>query len=255
MKIHPAAQGSEGWLRARLGIPTASCFDQIITPKTLKPSSSQAKLSYRLLAEWALGHPIDEWASPFTDRGHELEAEARAWYEASRDVAVEQVGLCLRDDGMVGASPDGLVGEGGLLEVKCLSAAEHVAALLGERDDDHRCQVQGQLLVTGRSWCDLLFFNPVLPSRVVRVERDEAFLGALVPALDSFVARLAEARVALREAGVVPALEAPPPAEDPEPAPRPILPEPVEVPSSVPLDCLSHAAQDCPAECAGRWPF
>lgn len=210
MQIHPAPQGSRAWLYARLGIPTASNFHRLLTPAQLKPSKSADAYLNTLLAEWALGRPMDDQTSAFMERGHELEEQAARWYSFQNDLEVEEVGLCLTDDGLVGASPDRLVGDDGLLEIKCLSAPEHIAALMGEKDGDHRIQVQGQLLVTGRVWSDLLFFNPVLPSVVVRHERDEAVQAALSEALPLFTKRLSYWKKILSDKGVEP----PPPPED-----------------------------------------
>jgi len=198
MIIHPASQGTPEWQIARLGIPTASQFHQIITPKTRKPSASAAGYLYELLAEYFLGEPLDGASSGFMERGREMEEEAALWYELRQDVELTPVGLCLRDDKKVAASPDRLVGEDGLLEIKCLSAKLHVAALLGDPLEEYAIQMQGQLLVTERKWVDRLFYNPALPSMVTHQERDEGLIGVLGEEVDGFVARLDAAKARLR---------------------------------------------------------
>jgi hypothetical protein len=203
MKIVECSQGSDEWLQARLGIPTASQFHRLLTPKTMRPSGSAEKYLYELLAEWALGFPLQELSTGFIERGSQMELDAVRYYELQRDLDTEAVGFCLTDDGIAGCSPDRLVGDRGLLEIKCPSAHVQVAYLLGEPEGKHRCQVQGQLWVTGREWCDLLCYNPDLPPAVVRVERDEVFMAKLAEILEDFGERLRKAKTRLKELGAV----------------------------------------------------
>ena len=199
MIIRPDPQGSEGWYAARLGLPTASGFENLITPRTHKPSKSADRYLRRLLAEWMLGRPLDDASSDFMARGNEMEADADRWYQFERGVDTIPVGLCLRDDEKVGASPDRLVGDDGLVELKVPSAEVHMGYLLDPATlvDDYHVQVQGELYVTGRSWADLVSFNPAIPSVLVRCERDEAFLKALAEIVDAFVVRLDAAKARL----------------------------------------------------------
>ena len=101
MKTLDLEQGSTEWMMARLGIPTASRFDRLLTPKTRKPSASRDSYRAELVAEYLMGQPLDWGTSAWMERGTELEDEARRWYEMDRGVDVEQVGLVLRDDGLV----------------------------------------------------------------------------------------------------------------------------------------------------------
>ena len=199
MRILDCKQGSPEWLESRLGIPTASNFDKVLTPKTRTPSASIPKYVAKLTAEWFLGVPLDEAESGFMQRGTDMESKAVRYYEFERNVDVQPVGLCLRDDGRVGASPDGLVGDEGGLEIKCLSAEKHMGILLGHDTDDYLCQVQGGLYVTGRKWWDLLAYHPVFPSLIVRFERDEEFMAAFGPALAGLLARLDEAKARFKD--------------------------------------------------------
>lgn len=183
------AQGSAEWIAARLGIPTASRFDEILTPKTLKPSASGEKYAWELIAEDLLGYPVEEAAqSGFMARGTILETKAVEFYEMYRDIDTETVGVILRNDRRVGCSPDRLVGADGLLEIKCPSAKVHIGYMLDDEGLMYWCQAQGQLWLTGRAWLDLLSYNPELGSVVFRVQRDEKFIAALSDAVEAFLA-------------------------------------------------------------------
>ena len=196
-------QGSSQWLEARLGIPTASQFHRIITRKTLQPSSQAAGYINELLAEWLLGESGDDHKSQFMERGNDIEDEARRWYEFDRTVTVDRVGFCLTDDRTCGCSPDGLVGEDGGLEIKVLSASNHVGSLLTEDDEQRRCQIQGSLYVTGRQWWDRLYYHPTLPSVVHRMVRDEEFINTLAITMEAFVVALVACRDRLLNQGCV----------------------------------------------------
>lgn len=197
-------QGTSEWAKARIGIPTASCFDKLITPRTMKPSASAKDYMHLKLAEWLLDAPLDDAISQWMERGYQLEEEAVNLYELQHDTDTEAVGFILRDDRAAGASPDRLVGADGLLEIKCPSAKVHVGYLLGSVADDYRCQVQGQLYIAEREWCDVVSYCPGLPLAEVRVQRDEEFIGRLEGALDVFLAELAGYKSAMTKLGYGP---------------------------------------------------
>lgn len=186
-------QGSVEWSLVRMGIPTASNFDRILTP-TGKPSAQAADYLRDLIAERMLGAPIDAPKTAWMQRGNELEGEAICFYEFERDVAIERVGFLMDDAGTRGASPDGMVGDDGLVEIKCPSPSVHVGYLLGRGvDKAYFSQIQGQLLVSGRAWTDIVSYHPLvhrLPPAIVRVERDEDYIAKLSVALDEFAALL-----------------------------------------------------------------
>lgn len=209
MKVACCEQGSREWIEARLGIPTASNFDRILTAKTLKPSSQAQAYAEALAAEWVIGEPAEDIASGFIERGLDLEDDARRAYSFERGVTVERVGLCLLDDGSAGCSPDGLVGTGGGLELKCPSAKQHVGYLLDPQRlaDDYRLQVHGSLYVTGRAWWDVMSYSPVMPPVIVRVSPDEEVSSRLAEALASFAAVLAAKKERLRVLGCIPSKE------------------------------------------------
>lgn len=191
MKIHDVIQGSNAWLRLRAGVPTSSEFDKIVTP-TGKASKSAEGYRHRLLAERCMRHPVREYISLHMERGSDMEIDAVRFYELQADVDTTPVGFVTNDAGTIGASPDRLVGEDGLLEIKCPSEAVHMAYLLtaGGAYETYKVQVNGQLWVTGRKFVDVLSFHPELPPALIRMERDEKFIGLLAELVTEFSVEL-----------------------------------------------------------------
>lgn len=189
---HTCLQGTTEWLTLRAGIPTASQFDRIITPKTRKLSTQADKYLYQLLAERVLGRYLEETKSFYwAERGKQLEDEARLYYEALRDVGTETIGFITNDARTIGASPDRLVGDDGLLEIKCPAPQTHMGYLLGDPvSADYWLQVQGQLWIAERDWCDVISYHPELPSVVIRVTRNEDDIAMLEDAIGQLVVRL-----------------------------------------------------------------
>lgn len=199
MIIHDVEQGSPEWLALRAGIPTASRFDEILTP-TGKPSTQAEKYMLELLAEWLSGEPAETYQNDWMKRGTELEPEARNYYAFTTDAEIRQVGFITRDDGLVGASPDALVNDDGLSEIKCPAPHTHVAYLLGEKlATKYIPQVQGQLWIAERDWCDWISYHPKMQPCIVRTHRDELFITSLRVALDAFVGRMLERREQLNK--------------------------------------------------------
>ena len=192
-------QGSDEWVQARLGIPTASQFHRIITPKTMKPAASAEGYIDQLVAEYLLGEQLDDSPTDFMQRGNILEEEAVRWYEFNHQCDTIPVGLILRDDRMVGCSPDRLVGENGGLEIKCPMPKNHVGYLLHGLSQDYRCQIQGGLWLSGRDWWDFVSYHPTLPKFEARIDRDDEFIRAMAELVDEFVVRLLEARKLVEE--------------------------------------------------------
>ena len=206
MIIHPCTQGSTEWSEARLGMPTTSAFKRILTPSG-KVSLSRDVYMAELLAEWALGEPITEFTgTEWTERGNFLEADARAFYSFHRDLDVATAGFLYRDNArMCGCSPDGLVGEDGLLELKCPGAGKHLLWLSrGHVPPEHQMQVQGALWVSGRAWLDFMSFYPRLPSLIVRVTPNPGIQDALDAAIPKFISELLSGRERLVKLGVQP---------------------------------------------------
>jgi YqaJ-like recombinase protein len=198
--IHECAQGSEQWVRLRLGVPSSSMFHKIITPKTMKLSSQAAGYLNYLIAEWMTGEPVEQFENDWTRHGVEYEAENRIAYEFSTGQEVRQVGFVTTDDGMVGASPDGMVGEVGLWEGKCPKANTPVGYLINQNvDEEYRTQLQGQLWVCEREYADIQSYVPGLPTVVIRENRDDKYISLLSTAVRAFVDVMLEARAKLMQ--------------------------------------------------------
>lgn len=172
-------QRSEEWFNQRLGIPTASNYSQLITSKG-EPSRQARTYIDKLIAQRLTGKRESSFTTEHIERGIEMEPRAVAWYEFERDVEVVETGFHRHPELDTGCSPDGLVGEDGLLEIKCPAPHTHVKYLRAEKvPTEYYPQVQGQIWVMGREWCDFLSFHPEMPKLLIRVERDEQFIAAL----------------------------------------------------------------------------
>ncbi len=200
-------QGSLEWLQLRCGIPTASRFDSIITPATRKFSKAADAYAIELITERITGHPIDFDRTDWMGRGSDMEAEARKWYAFNREVEVEEVTFCYTDDKQAGCSPDGLVGDDGLLETKCPSAKVHIGHLLGKTNPASVTQVQGQLWVTGREWVDVVSYCPGLPPVLLRYQRWPEFLSDLDACMGKFQVGLQTALRRIEGLGVIGRIE------------------------------------------------
>lgn len=189
MKTFYCEQGSESWWNLHRGVPTASSFNRIITPKKAKVSAGADDLICELIAQRAtIGSiaPPQGYASHAMQNGIDTEAEARRWYEMDRGIDVQQVGFCLSDDERFGCSPDALVGEEGGLELKCPMLKTHVAYLRdGVLPAEYKPQVHGCLIVTGRPWWDFLSYAPGLDPLLVRVTPDD-YTAKLRECLEAF---------------------------------------------------------------------
>lgn len=208
MRIIQCEQGSQEWINARLGVPTASQFAKILTPKTRTLSAQSDAYMHELVAEWICGYQVMDDTTLFMDRGKQLEPEAVKFYELQKECDTEAVGFVLGNGERYGASPDRLVEGGGLLEVKCPMPATHVKYLLTGDMGEYNCQIQGQLLVCEREWCDRISYHPDMPPLLVRVRRDDLFIKSLETALDQFCDKLAFAKEQAKAIGCVSALEA-----------------------------------------------
>ena len=180
-------QGSEEWLKLRMGIPTTSSFGSIITPEG-KASKSMQDYSDKLLAELLFGYSEPYFQTYAMQRGTELEPQAVAYYESIKKVKAKEVGFITTTDGRIGCSPDRLIGDKGLLEVKCPMEKQHTKNLIsGEIDKKYIPQVMGQMWVSKREWCDWMSYHPDAPASIVRVERDEEYIGKLEEVMNDFL--------------------------------------------------------------------
>lgn len=191
MLILDVEQGTDEWLAARAGIPTASNFKKIIT-SAAKPSTSASTYAYELAGERLLGMPGVNYTNEWMERGNELEDEAREVYEFMTGAKVEQVGMCYQDEQkLFSCSPDGLVGEDGGVEIKNPKLSTHIKYLYDNKcPSDYVPQVQGTLFITGREWWDFMSNYPGVKPLIVRVYPDEDFHKQLATELDKLLAKV-----------------------------------------------------------------
>jgi putative phage-type endonuclease len=177
MIILDCNQRDEAWYAARLGIPTASGFSKLFTASG-KPSSSAETYMYELIGERLTGLQANNYINEWMQRGIDLEDEARDTYQFIRDYEAEKVGFVYLDEKKnVGCSPDGLIGKDGMLEIKCPKTSTHVRYLLkGTIPTEYIPQIQGQLWITGRQWCDFMSYDPDCDPLIIRIERDEDWI-------------------------------------------------------------------------------
>lgn len=218
MIYHKCEPRSALWFFLRVGKPTSSEFHRILTP-TGKLSAQSTDYAHSILAEMMLGKPLDEDpASQWMIRGQELEDAAIEAYEFESGLETSLGGFCTDDSETIGCSPDRLVGEDGVLEMKCPAPNTHIGYLLDRAAIEKAkwVQVQGQLLVTGRQWVDLVAFHPELPLLIRRVKRDEKYIKILGESLAAFVKLLTTLRLDLeRQYGPFPEIKIPQPEEKP----------------------------------------
>lgn len=201
MIIVDVEQGSPEWLAARLGKPSASRFKDIATEPRSKADKESGVLSdtaysylCELVAEVVTGEQA-QLSGKALEWGSEHESGACDLYEISHD-DVEHVGIILDDSRKYGASPDGLVGEDGMIEIKCpYNSANHIKTVLsGEMPKEHMPQVQGNMMINGRQWCDFISYDPRISGKgrffVVRVHRDEEYIEKLRTKVENFVTKL-----------------------------------------------------------------
>jgi hypothetical protein len=207
LQLHDAPQGSEEWLRARLGIPTASMFTVIMAEgRDGGDSLTRQQYLYRLAGEQITGEPAEEtFRSRAMERGKDMEAEAVADYERRTGRVVTRVGFATNFSGLkrCGASPDGLVGFDGGLETKTMRPdlmipmLEHGARMLPE----HRAQVHGNMLVLERDVWDFKVFYRGMPDFTVRVEKDQTYARRLHAEIERFNYELKQLVEKLRNMG------------------------------------------------------
>lgn len=189
-------QGSPEWHQARLGKLTASRIKDAVARTKTGWGASRANLMATLICERLTGQPTPSFTSDAMRWGTETEPQARAAYSLNTGIDVEEIGFIDHAAiSMAGASPDGLIGDVGLLEIKCPNTATHLDTLLrGDCPADYIPQMQWQMACTARGWCDFASFDPRLPEPmrlfVVRVHRDEALIAELETMAREFLAEL-----------------------------------------------------------------
>jgi hypothetical protein len=199
MIIDYCRQGSPEWFAARVGIPGASSFEQIVTMKGER-STQRQKLLYKLAGERLLGQKEDSYSNTAMQRGIELEPEARSVFEMTTELEVQEVGFCFFDERRDrGCSPDGLIGNHAGLEIKCPSLPVHIEYLIGGKlPAAYYQQVHGSMLMTDRESWHFFSYYPGLKPFHILVERDITFCQILNEHLEKFCKELNEITAKLR---------------------------------------------------------
>lgn len=189
-------QGSPEWLALRVGKVTASRVADVIAKTKTGWGASRANYMAELIAERLTGDPAEKYTNAAMVWGSEKEPDARAAYEFFRDAQVVEVAFIDHPIiGMTGASPDGLVGPHGLVEIKCPNTATHLDTLLSRTiPGKYVTQMLWQMACTGRQWCDFVSYDPRLPEAmslfVKRVERDDTEIAGLEEKVAEFLEEL-----------------------------------------------------------------
>jgi len=185
-------QGTDEWKQSRVGIVTASRFADVMTK--IKTGESATRYNYKaeIIAERLTGKPTESFVSFAMQWGTDHEPEARTIYETIHELKVEETGLVKHPQIEAGASPDGLVGKDGLIEIKCPNTATHITTLIkGEAPKYYMSQMQGQMWITGRNWCDFISYDTRLNDKLayfcIRVPRDDDFIAELEDEVDKFL--------------------------------------------------------------------
>lgn len=196
-KLIQAEQRSDEWYKARLGRATASRFGDVLARTRSGYSAQRKNYKAELVVEILTGSHADFYSSAAMQWGTDTEPVARLNYMLATGNQVEETGFWVDDEIGAGASPDGFVGEDGLVEIKCPNTATHLETL--ERKEvpyQYKAQVQGQMWVTGRKWCDFVSYDPRLPENaqmiIIHVERDEDYIKNLAEEVEQFMMEVVE---------------------------------------------------------------
>jgi putative phage-type endonuclease len=189
-------QRTEDWFAARLGKVTASRVADVIAKTKTGYSASRDNYMAQLVVERLTNTQAESFTNAAMQWGTDQEPFARAAYEVAQNVMVEETGLVDHPTiPMAGASPDGLIGEDGLVEIKCPNTATHIDTLLTQTvPAKYITQMQFQMACTDRQWCDFVSFDPRMPAKaqlfVKRVMRDEAFIKEIETEIKKFLAEV-----------------------------------------------------------------
>lgn len=198
-------QGSAEWLSERCGKVTASRIADVMAVTKSGPGAARKNYMADLLTERLTGEPKEYFVNDAMRWGTEQEPRARAMYSFHAGHTVVETGFVPHPKiAQTGASPDGLIGEDGLVEIKCPNTATHIETLRGAKiDRKYLLQMHWQMICTGREWCDFASFDPRLPEpmqlHVQRVERDAELSEEINAAVTQFLTELNEAEAELRD--------------------------------------------------------
>jgi len=189
-------QRTSDWIAIRWGKVTGSRFHDIIAKTKSGYAASRKNYMAELVVERLTPPPTEDngYKNPAMQYGIDNEPVARLAYELDTGNTVDEAFFEQYND-YVGASPDGYVGDKGLIEIKCPNTATHIETLKTQKvPTQYFTQMQGQMLCTGRDWCDFVSYDPRLPENaqlfIKRVERDEKFIADLIDELDDFLDEL-----------------------------------------------------------------
>ena len=189
-------QRTEEWFKQRLGRVTASAISNVIAKTKTGPSASRENYSTQLTLERLTGQQAEFYTNAAMEWGTATEPQARQHYELYRNVFVDEVGFIKHPTiEMSGASPDGFVGEDGLVEIKCPESKTQMETLLNQKvPTKYIPQMQWQMACTGRKWCDFVSFDPRMPENlqifVQRVERNDEYIKMLEDEVTAFLVEI-----------------------------------------------------------------
>lgn len=190
-------QGSDAWKQIRCGKVTASRVSDVMAKTKSGPAASRANYMAQLVCERLTGAPSETYSNAAMVHGTETEPEARSAYEFYQGVTVEEVAFVPHPKiEQAGCSPDGLIGDDGLIEIKCPQSATHLETLLGQAvPGKYDTQIQFQLACTGRQWCDFVSYDPRMPENmrlfIKRVARDDKRIAELETEIAAFLLEMA----------------------------------------------------------------
>ena len=191
-------QGTPEWFAQRIGKVTASRVADVIAKTKTGYSTSRDNYMAQLVCERLTGAVAESYTNAAMQWGTDNEPLARAAYEAYMDVLVDEVAMISHPTiENAGASPDGLVGDDGLVEIKCPNTATHIDTLLTQTvPGKYITQMQWQMACTGRQWCDFVSFDPRMPKElqlfIKYVPRDDAYISMLEKEVEIFLSELDE---------------------------------------------------------------
>lgn len=204
MKVHLIEQRTAAWHQLRAGKLTGSCAKDMLAKIKSGEAAGRRNLKFKLVAERLTGTPqANTYVNAAMQWGTDHEAEALATYEAATGAMVQAVGFCEHDTLPLGTSPDGLVGDDGIVSIKCPETATHLGYLrAGAEPSEHTAQNTHELYLTGRAWIDFVSYDPRLPEDlrlfVIRVTRTPAQLTAYGEEVETFLSEIDREIEALR---------------------------------------------------------
>jgi putative phage-type endonuclease len=190
-------QGSDAWKALRLGKVTASRVSDVVARTKTGYGAGRANYMAQLVCERLTGAPSETYSNAAMVHGTETEPEARSAYEFYQGVAVQEVAFVHHPKiDQAGCSPDGLVGDDGLIEIKCPQSATHLDTLLGQAvPSKYEVQMQFQMACTGRQYCDFVSYDPRMPENmrlfIKRLPRDDKRIAELESEIAAFLLEMA----------------------------------------------------------------